>query len=416
MISKIIYGMMLSNDFIKLIFICSFLYTNISCALAVDKKEDQIKKQTLVYRQEPDLLHTGSYLVIGVFEYEKNARRFANKAIQDGLEASYKFHANTGFFYVYTHSDSSKTDMLSAYHHIRNITPYNDAWIFTVQDTHKTEYQEEPFVGQGLENHTLATSNPDEDTKNEPDSVSFSTYEHIVVVFEVLDPETGDTVNTDIRLVDGKRAQLIENLHTNHVWVFNKKDLALDTIQVIAQAIGYRKFQMDLNVSDPQNDTTNSFTSIRNDTLLVQLPLTQLEVGDIQVMYNTYFYGNSTVMRIQSKYELEEVYKTLKRSPTMKIKLHGHTNGNSRGLVYLYLEEEGNFFELVRTKEYQKRRVSSVKLSADRAETIKSYLVHRGIAPERIETMGWGGKQMLYDPDSPLAKNNIRVEIEVLNK
>ena len=100
----------------------------------------------------------------------------------------------------------------------------------------------------------------------------------------------------------------------------------------------------------------------------------------------------------------------------MRIKLHGHTNGAGRGYIYIFSPEEKNFFDIRRSKEYKKNGVGSTKLSALRAETIKSYLEHRGIAPDRIETEGWGGKQMLYDPDSPLAKHNIRVEIEILSE
>ncbi len=144
--------------------------------------------------------------------------------------------------------------------------------------------------------------------------------------------------------------------------------------------------------------------------------LEKLKRGDIQVLYNTYFYGNASVMREKSRYELEELLRFLQENPTTAIKLHGHTNGNSRGITYLYLKEHGNFFNIRRSREYTKRGVGAKKLSEMRAETIRQYLVKKGIDESRIETKGWGGKNMLYEADSPLAKNNIRVEIEVLSE
>ncbi|WPP51521.1 OmpA family protein [Catalinimonas niigatensis] len=406
--------MRVSNDLFKLLFICFFICGHTNSTITLNEEIKGNKKAIIRYGQEPDALHTGNYLIIGVFEYEKNARRFTNKALKDGLKADYKFYSKTGFFYVYTNSDSVRDDMIEAYQYLRNKTSYNDAWIFTVQD-------EKPEIEYKPKDKEISYGQPfvvasDLEHKDKPEPASLLHVDQMVVVFETINHQTGDSVNTEIQLVDSRKARLIEKLGQNQTWNFSKQEFALDTVQVIAQALGYRKFQIDWAVSSPLNDSANYFTSIRNDTLIVHLPLMELEVGDVQVMYNTYFYGNSTVMRIQSMYELEELYKALNRNPAMKIKLHGHTNGNFRGIVYLYLEEAKNFFELARTKEYKKRSVSSTSLSASRAETIKSYLTHLGIAPERIETVGWGGKKMLYEQDSPMAKNNIRVEIEVLSK
>ena len=55
----------------------------------------------------------------------------------------------------------------------------------------------------------------------------------------------------------------------------------------------------------------------------------------------------------------------------------------------------------------------AVELSKQRALTIKRYLIENDIAEDRIEVQGWGGKQMLYDKEHPLAIKNIRVEIEI---
>lgn len=405
-----------SNDLFKLLFICFFICVSINHTSALNRKNNSIKEKVPGDLQEPDVLSMGVYLIIGVFEYEKNAQKFATKALDEGLEAKYSIHSENGFFYVYTYSDSSKEDMLQVYHYIRNKTQYNDAWILTVEhNSQAIDHQEESFAGQNINDEQSYALVAAQKSQSETQSASLHNTHQMVVAFDVVNQEDKTPLYADIQIIDGNRARLIEKINTHQTWNYSK-NIAFDTIQVIAQAIGYRKLQMDWSIADLLNDSTNTFTKIQNDTLHIQFPLMKLETGDIQVMYNTYFYGNSTVMRIQSKFELEEVFKILKESPNMSIRLHGHTNGNSRGLTYLYLEEKKNFFELVRTKEYRKKGVSASKLSTYRAETIKSYLVHRGIDPERIEAVGWGGEKILFDPDSPMAKNNIRVEIEVLRK
>ena len=54
---------------------------------------------------------------------------------------------------------------------------------------------------------------------------------------------------------------------------------------------------------------------------------------------------------------------------------------------------------------------SNRRLSEQRAEAVKGYLVNAGIAAERLSTIGYGDKQPLYP--SPDARNR-RVEVQEL--
>ncbi|MEK6478878.1 OmpA family protein [Catalinimonas sp. 4WD22] len=366
------------------------------------------------FNQEPEILHAGAYLVIGVFQDVNNARQFAESALQEGLNAHYKYHQQNQLIYVYTHSENSKNNILPTYYQIRETTKYKDAWILSVQDNTNPDLLHQTTSYHSSLGNAEGEELPLEDEKQLTDQLS----EKITVAFRALDCENGDTtaINAQIQVVDGKQASLIEQTDTKRGWAFIPKTLNLDTVQVITESIGYRKNQVNLSIHELLKNSKNPNIHLVGDTLFVQIEMRSLEAGEYQVMYNTYFYGNSTVMREHSKYELEKVYNVLRNNPDMKIRLHGHTNGNSRGVAYLYDEEKQNFFEIIRTKAYRKRGVSSTKLSHYRAETIKSYLVFRGIDTERIETQGWGGKKMLYAADSPMASNNIRVEIEVISK
>jgi len=59
----------------------------------------------------------------------------------------------------------------------------------------------------------------------------------------------------------------------------------------------------------------------------------------------------------------------------------------------------------------------NVKLSQQRADAVRSLLVARGIAPERIATRGHGPKYPIVENDTPAGRQqNRRVEILVLNE
>ena len=59
----------------------------------------------------------------------------------------------------------------------------------------------------------------------------------------------------------------------------------------------------------------------------------------------------------------------------------------------------------------------NVKLSQQRADAVRSLLVARGVAPERIATRGYGPKYPLVENDTPAGRQqNRRVEILVLNE
>jgi len=358
------------------------------------------------------LLTAGNYLVIGVFGYEKNAQAWKAQAIYHGLYAEYAFHPLTHYFYVYVAQDKAWRKLLSRYYEVRNSTIYHDAWIFSVDSVSELP------VRSKLPAEVTEAGKPSLLTSGSTNEHSYQTAEQEgkKIVFEAYSHANGVEIATSIALVDGQQAKFIEQIPAYTVWNLPQELRTLDTIQAIVQTIGYRKLQVDLCLQDLWFVQDNPYIIQEKDTTFVQLPLIELEKGDIQVMYNTYFYGNSSVMRDHSRYELESLYKMLHQNPQMRVRLHGHTNGNSRGVAYLFRQNQQNFFDIRRTKEYRKRNVSSAKLSAYRAETIKSYLISRGIREHRIETRGWGGKKMIYEPDSPMAKNNIRVEIEVLDK
>ena len=149
------------------------------------------------------------------------------------------------------------------------------------------------------------------------------------------------------------------------------------------------------------------------DTLVITVNLTKAQMAQVMQLNHLYFYDDAAIMKPESKYELDNLIKVLQESQDVRVQLNGHTNGNDKGRIYIFETERGNYFEILEDNLVVKG--SAKKLSEQRAVTIKEYLVSNGIDESRLETKGWGGKQMLYDPDSDDAFKNVRVEVQIIN-
>lgn len=101
--------------------------------------------------------------------------------------------------------------------------------------------------------------------------------------------------------------------------------------------------------------------------------------------------GKSTVKE-KAKSDLNELASIMKKNPSMKILLEGHTD----------------------------RRGSSRKnliLSEQRVESVKEYLVSRGVMEDNISAKGWGDqKPLIITNDVQKGKINRRVEVSILSR
>ena len=165
--------------------------------------------------------------------------------------------------------------------------------------------------------------------------------------------------------------------------------------------------QRELNYNNP--DSTAGVV-IENGNTVVVFEMIRLFKGDIAVMYNVFFFKDAAVMRPESQYEVTSLRDMMKENPNYKIKLHGHTNGNSSGKI-ITSGDNKNFFSLSGTKD---GFGSAKELSEERAEAIRSFLISEGINAERIMVKAWGGKKPIQDKEGSKAHENIRVEVEIL--
>ena len=104
------------------------------------------------------------------------------------------------------------------------------------------------------------------------------------------------------------------------------------------------------------------------------IDLDKVQVGSRYILRNVYFDFDKTTLKEESYPELDKLYSFLIQNPKVKIEIDGHTD--SKGSV-----------------EYNKQ------LSKGRSQSVKKYLVKKGIGPGRITSKGFGKSQPLVSND-----------------
>ena len=119
----------------------------------------------------------------------------------------------------------------------------------------------------------------------------------------------------------------------------------------------------------------------------IDFRLTPLRKGEKIILDNLYFDAKKSIIKPESFEELNRLYDFLKANPGTTIEIGGHTNGLCSET---YCE----------------------KLSLNRANAVREYLINKGIVGQRITTFGYGSKQPIDTNSTPEGrKRNQRVEI-----
>jgi outer membrane protein OmpA-like peptidoglycan-associated protein len=222
--------------------------------------------------------------------------------------------------------------------------------------------------------------------------------------FQVSSPEAS-SLPAVIHSVDFQKGRELAAYKTNtYVDILtNKKSLTL-----VCGVFGYKIVDKVIDYNNPS--LTEGAYQDEQGAWVIPYILEPLAKGDISVMYNVGFYKDAVVMLPQSKRELDQLVNMMQLNPQYAIKIHGHCNGNN-GRKIIALGDSKNYFDINGSHEVYG---SAKQLSAFRADAIRSYLIENGIEPGRLKTQAWGGSDQLVDRNSPSAKLNDRIEIEIL--
>ena len=143
-------------------------------------------------------------------------------------------------------------------------------------------------------------------------------------------------------------------------------------------AKGYMNAEEKITVGEGQSSIRHTFI------------LTPLEVGRTFRLENVLFHRGTTNLIDSSFVELDQVAQMMTDNPGIEIELGGHTD--NRGSSRL-----------------------NMKLSRERVERVKQYLVEKGIDADRIEGKGYGGSRPIAsNKNEETRRLNRRVEFTIL--
>jgi outer membrane protein OmpA-like peptidoglycan-associated protein len=370
-----------------------------------------------------------NYVVIGAFEFKKNAVKFSSKASSE-FKVTYEINPNRNLYYVYILKTKDRQEAIAEALRLQANSPYNDTWVYSgplgsdrgiVKGSDINPVTEEAIESVKPTDAPAMQANVTEEPVVAVEKVEEMVEEEAEVekplpanddkqknfLFKIYRADNSSQLEGNVDVIDVERSRKLGTYEGNKAVQISSPGTSSGNISLLCEVFGYRKAQKNVSFNDPQEETI----TFEDDKYVVPFELVRLQKGDIAVMYNVYFFKDAAVMRPESRWEVNSLLDMLKENPNYKIRIHGHTNGNASGKIISKDEKSDNFFSLTDTKD---GFGSAKKLSEVRAEIIRDYLVSNGIDASRMQIKAWGGKRPLVDKLHTQAQNNVRVEIEIL--
>ncbi|MBI3219386.1 MAG: OmpA family protein [Bacteroidetes bacterium] len=162
------------------------------------------------------------------------------------------------------------------------------------------------------------------------------------------------------------------------------------SILVEAPGFAAAKFLLDPTQANTERRVIKDIELALPGTVAKTAETTPHTVGHTMRLDNLIFAVGTARISPESHSELDEVVKMLKDYPRMVIQLEGHTDVKGDPKL-------------------------NMKLSQDRVDAVKTYLVSKGATKNRIKTKAFGGTSPLSKENTETAhKMNRRVELRVL--
>lgn len=406
-------------------------------------------------------LASGYYVVVAAYRLGQDtyAQNYVNRINKDGVDARYGADVKRNYLYVYLdyfeNYDESIKEMLET----RKKAGFEEAWVRIMKGDMDTRVDQVASAASGSSASVLPANNatvdkipaPVEDTavsetvsesaseeadeteeelvtEEEPVEESAEEPEEIVEENPITEPKpvaeasvylslfnatNNRQIDGEVEVIDIDRARLVEKVKGNEYISIPDPKSQTGKISLIANVFGYRPVQHTILYGQVPDDSTSHFMEWAGNHYVIKFDLVRYHKGDINTLYNVFFYNDAAIMLPESKYQLNSLLTMMKENPNYRIMLHGHTNGNSRGRL-ITMGPSKSFFSLA--NDVKDGNGSAKELSKQRAEVIKEWLISEGISEDRIEVKAWGGGRMIHDKNSVNAKKNIRVDVEILEE
>lgn len=207
--------------------------------------------------------------------------------------------------------------------------------------------------------------------------------ERMYINGSVLDKNTNDPVPSEVVFEDMETGKVIRRVPTQGEYAYYEAILPMDKkIAFYAEADNY--------LSENQNINTGEYEI--EQTLTQDLYLVPFEVGESLRLNNIFFDFAKATLRSESHSELNRIIPYFKQYPNLKIELAGHTDAVG--------SDNAN-----------------QKLSEDRANSVRNYLLSQGVPAAQIIAKGYGESKPVATNDTDEGRQkNRRVEFIILSK
>jgi outer membrane protein OmpA-like peptidoglycan-associated protein len=381
-----------------------------------------------------EYLQKGYFIVVAAYRIgqEKYMEAYVAKLNNTGKHAKYGYDAGRKFYYIYLDYYNDFNESIQEMLNTRKSGGFADAWVRIMKEgENPTPLAEEKKIApeevKPGTNPTVVVEEKKEPAKeiliveepkevkvpeaNKEKPIAQPPLKEANVLFYLYNPTNSEPIEGQVEIIDSDVARLIKKVNAHEILPIPDPKNKTGKVSLIGTSFGYRKVQHDFVLSEITPDNTPEFIEWRENHYLIKFDLARLHRGDIETLYNVYFFNDAAVMMPNSKYELDKLLEFMNSSTAYKIVLHGHTNGNARGKI-IKMGPSKNFFEL--SPDVVEGSGTARELSNERAITIKEWLVSNGIEANRIQVKAWGGSRMIHDKNSNNARRNVRVEVEVI--
>lgn len=199
---------------------------------------------------------------------------------------------------------------------------------------------------------------------------------------KVFDKSTRKGLPSSVELTDLSTKEVISKLQTdetgNYLITLPKgKDYAFNVNRK-----GYLFFSENFPLSQHQGDSAYN----------IDIPLQAIEANAAIILKNIFFDPNKYELKPESQVELDEIVQLLKDNPTVKIQINGHTDNSGKA-------------------------ADNIGLSENRAKSVTTYLVTKGINAGRLSSKGYGDTQPVANNSTPEGRaQNRRTELKVISR
>lgn len=150
------------------------------------------------------------------------------------------------------------------------------------------------------------------------------------------------------------------------------------------------KYRTNPLVPDTDGDSVNDGLEVKNGTDPLKADVLRVEEGKNIVLEGINFETNKATILPESEEILIKAYNTLRTNPELRVEIGGHTDDVGKD-------------------------AANQRLSEARANSVKTWLVNRGIATERMTTKGYGETTPRVPNTSPENRfQNRRIEFKIL--